>query len=428
MLGRSTPYARRSPARCCSRRPRSPRSPHRRRPIRCRRRPSRSATASSAARAPARTPPSTDRNGVAQGFPGWSAPNSNAVLLPPLGERLDPGGALPGISTRFNLACSGGQPPDIAAASSARPAGRTVAAQLDQLRAVAQTHDIDLVLVGLGSNNSSVHLRRRRGRVRQPVHRRRLDRLVGVLGLLRQLGHRCRAQRAPCTDADLATAAAAVAPPAPRPPPRCARCSTCSTRSTPTASTRSCFQDYTNPLPPTLAEQYRTEDGRDDNRDKFRALGAERYAAGCPVDRACLAPAHRFCQNLGGLVAGVASTAEGGAPVGRRPHLPQRAARLRRRPALRDRPAARAARWPPRCGVHGRPDRRPRHQLLAATTSSPSSAITNTCESYFQTCQESWHPNAAGHQVLGQLPLRRGRTGGARRHLRATSTGGLLVQ
>lgn len=28
--------------------------------------------------------------------------------------------------------------------------------------------------------------------------------------------------------------------------------------------------------------------------------------------------------------------------------------------------------------------------------------IANTCVSYFQTCQESWHPNAAGHQVLGQ--------------------------
>ena len=28
--------------------------------------------------------------------------------------------------------------------------------------------------------------------------------------------------------------------------------------------------------------------------------------------------------------------------------------------------------------------------------------IANTCVTYFQTCQESWHPNAAGHAVLGQ--------------------------
>ena len=43
----------------------------------------------------------------------------------------------------------------MASASASRAKGRNVTSQLDQLRAVAQTHDIDLVLVGLGSNNSS---------------------------------------------------------------------------------------------------------------------------------------------------------------------------------------------------------------------------------------------------------------------------------
>ena len=28
--------------------------------------------------------------------------------------------------------------------------------------------------------------------------------------------------------------------------------------------------------------------------------------------------------------------------------------------------------------------------------------VTDTCSDYYQTCQESWHPSAAGHQVLGQ--------------------------
>ena len=28
--------------------------------------------------------------------------------------------------------------------------------------------------------------------------------------------------------------------------------------------------------------------------------------------------------------------------------------------------------------------------------------VTDTCSDYYQTCQESWHPNAAGQQVLGQ--------------------------
>jgi hypothetical protein len=61
---------------------------------------------------------------------------------------------LPGIQARFDLACSGGQPHDFAHPSQERPRGRAVAAQLDELRAVALTHDIDFVLVGLGSNNS----------------------------------------------------------------------------------------------------------------------------------------------------------------------------------------------------------------------------------------------------------------------------------
>jgi hypothetical protein len=28
--------------------------------------------------------------------------------------------------------------------------------------------------------------------------------------------------------------------------------------------------------------------------------------------------------------------------------------------------------------------------------------IASSCVSYFQTCQESWHPNANGHAVLGR--------------------------
>ncbi|HTF11299.1 MAG TPA: hypothetical protein VK659_24300, partial [Asanoa sp.] len=98
--------------------------------------------------------PVTDLGGVAQAFPGWSAPNSNAFFCHRSANASIQRAALPGIAARFNLACSGGQPHDIAAASSSRTNGRTVAAQLDQLRAVSQTHDIDLVLVGLGSNNS----------------------------------------------------------------------------------------------------------------------------------------------------------------------------------------------------------------------------------------------------------------------------------
>ena len=103
--------------------------------------------------------------------------------------------ALPGISQRVNLACSGAQPADMASPSSARPAGRTVAAQIEQLRAVARTGDIDLVLLGLGSNNSQFTFggvaAECAGRFVADVHR-----LLEVWIHFTQLGDRGRAQRA----------------------------------------------------------------------------------------------------------------------------------------------------------------------------------------------------------------------------------------
>ncbi len=159
------------------------------------------------------------------------------------------------------------------------------------------------------------------------------------------------------------------------------------------------LQDYTNPLPQAYAEQYRTEDGRDDTRDKYRALVDERYAAGCPVDIAALAPAHRFSQNLGGLVSGVASTLKAERPSADITYLNvQRAfdgARLCEVPGSPGNALATPLRvMDGPSGVH-------------VTSFTPYDKfdikrVTDTCQSYYQTCQESWHPNAAGQQVLGQ--------------------------
>ena len=52
--------------------------------------------------------------------------------------------------------------------------------------------------------------------------------------------------------------------------------------------------------------------------------------------------------------------------------------------------------------------------------------IANTCVSYFQTCQESWHPNAAGHTVLGQC-LTGAVTGGHAAVNCVRSGGGVVV-
>lgn len=255
----------------------------------------------------------TDQSGVAQGFPGWAAANSNPYFCHRSANASIQVASLPGITQRVNLACSGAQPADMANASSARPAGRTVVAQVDQLRSVAQTGDIDLVLLGLGSNNSQFTFG---GVAAECAGRFVADGYTGwwevwihfvnwVTG--EELNERA------CSDADFATAAQLDA----------ARAETAAAvrqvldvldEVDADGDHRVVLQDYTNPLPQAYAEQYRTESGRSDTRDKYRALVDERYAAGCPADIASLAPAHRFSQNLGGLVAGVASTLQAERP------------------------------------------------------------------------------------------------------------------
>ncbi|MEV4760691.1 hypothetical protein AB0J86_37090 [Micromonospora sp. NPDC049559] len=337
--------------------------------------------------------PVVDVNGVAQSFPGWSAPNSNAFFCHRSANASLHQANLPGIQARFNLACSGGQPHDLANASASRANGRTVAAQLDQLRSVAQTHDIDLVLVGLGSNNSSFTF----GDVASECANRFIaDAWTGWWEFWAYLGG--PVEQSPCGDADLATSAEFAA----------------ATTETTTAvrqllttldqidadgQHRVVFQDYTNPLPADLDPNFHSEDGRDDTRDKFRALGAERYAAGCPIHRGSLAAGRTFSAGLGTLVQSVHAAMSAEFPADDLVYLNvQRAfdgARLCERP---DSPT----------GALATPIRLQDGPSGVFVTSLSGydkldiQRIANACVSYFQTCQESWHPNVAGHAVLGR--------------------------
>ena len=215
------------------------------------------------------------------------------------------------------------------------------------MRAVAQTHDIDLVLIGLGSNNSSFTF----GNVAEKCANRFIaDAWTGWWEFWAYLGG--PVEQKPCTDADLATAAQISAATAE---------TTAAVRQLLTTldqidadgQHRVVFQDYTNPLPLDVNPTFYEEDGRDDTRDKFRDLGAERYAAGCPIHRASLAPGHRFSQGLGTMVK-LHPGHSGRRVPRRRPGLPQRAAGLRRRPALRvdDQPDRRAGHPDPAAGRH----------------------------------------------------------------------------
>ncbi|MEQ4304068.1 hypothetical protein ABNF97_22245 [Plantactinospora sp. B6F1] len=337
--------------------------------------------------------PVVDVNGTPQSFPGWSAPNSNAFFCHRSANASLHQANLPGISARFNLACSGGQPYDIANASASRAKGRTVAAQLDQLRAVAQTHDIDLVLLGLGSNNSSFTF----GDVASDCANRFIaDAWTGWWEFWAYLGG--PVEQSPCAGDDLGTQAEFAAATAE---------TTSAVRQLLTTldqvdadgQHRIVFQDYTNPLPFDFESRFHEEDNRNDSRDKFRALGAERYAAGCPVHRASLAAGHLFSANLGTLVRSVHGTMRAEFPGDDLVYLNvQRAFDGARLCETGSSPTGALA-TPIRLqdGPTGVPV-----TSLSGYDKIAIQRIANACVTYFQTCQESWHPNAAGHAVLGR--------------------------
>ncbi|MDO9455197.1 hypothetical protein [Nocardioides sp.] len=339
-----------------------------------------------------------DQAGITQGFPGWDAANANAYFCHRSPQASIAVADLPGIAERVNIACSGAQPQDMASPSSARAGGRTVAAQIDQLRQVATTHDIDLVLIGLGSNNAHFTF----GTVAAECAGRFVgDGYTGWwevwIDLLNWING-TELDEDPCTDANLAgpeqfSAAQADTTAALR------QVVDVLAEIDPDGEHRIVLQDYTNPLPEAYAADYLEEDGRDDERDKYRALVDERYAAGCPIDVASLAPAHRFSQGLGAMVAGAADTLRAERPGLDLTYLSVQhafdGARL-----CEDAGSPTGTLATPLRVMDG-----PTGVKVESFTPFDKldiKRVTDTCSDHYQTCQESWHPSAAGHQALGQ--------------------------
>jgi hypothetical protein len=345
--------------------------------------------------------PVVDVNGIAQGFPGWAAPNDNAFFCHRSANASLLVAPLSGIDARFNLACSGGQPHDFGNDSIDRDKGRTVEAQIDQLRAIAQTNDIDIVLVGLGSNNSSFTFG---DAAAECAGRFVADGYIGWwefwVPIINWITG-ATSPEAPCTANDLATAQELAA----------AQAET-------TAAVRSLLQvldeidldgqhrvvlqDYTNPLPLDYDRTFHTESGRSDTRDKFRDLVRERYAAGCPAHRASLGPAHQFSRGLGTLVQGVHATLRAEFPNDELVYLNvQRAFDGARLCENTTSPAGALATPVRLMDVAGGAPTGVHLTSINGTDKLDISRIQNACSDFFQTCQESWHPNAAGHAVLG---------------------------
>ena len=337
--------------------------------------------------------PVADAEGNLQDFPGWSAPNNNAFFCHRSASASVRQAALPGIQARLNLACSGGRPHDLVSAGSDRPKGRTVAAQLDQMRAVAQTHDIDLVLVGLGSNNSAFTF----GDVATKcAYRFIADAWTGWWEFWAYLGGPI--EQRPCTAEELAgTAALAAATDETVAAVR--QLITTLDQVDQDGQHRVVFQDYTNPLPIDLDPAFHQADGRDDSRDKFRALGAKRYAGGCPAHRASLAAGHIFSQSLGSLVQDVHEAMSAEFPAADLVYLNVqeafRGGRLCESPSSPSGTLVTPIRL----------QKEPNGEFVTGLSGYDKIDIqnlANTCLTHFQTCQESWHPNAAGYAVLGR--------------------------
>jgi lysophospholipase L1-like esterase len=334
----------------------------------------------------------TDTAGVAQDFPGMAADNSNAYFCHRSARASLHQASLPGIQARFNLACSGGQPHDIANPSSARPNGRTVDSQLAQLRTVAKTHDIDVVLIGLGSNNSHYTF----GKIASTcIERFIADAWIAKLEFW--FGKKRHPQE-PCKKEELITDATANA----------AHIETGDALHQILKTLREVdadgkhrivLQDYINPLPEELHSRYHEEDNRSDTREKFRALGAERYAAGCPVHRASLLPGDYVANVLGFSASQNALRMRQEFPGADVVYLNVRRAFDGARLCENDNSPTGTLVTPMRMQAYIDGTQ---VADIGGWNKIDIQRATKLCKEYYHTCQESWHPNADGHAVLGR--------------------------
>jgi hypothetical protein len=158
------------------------------------------------------------------------------------------------------------------------------------------------------------------------------------------------------------------------------------------------FQDYVNPMPKEFDRKFHDERGRRDTRDKFRSLARERYAAGCPVHRSMLPLAHDMSERLGGMIGNVHDRMLREYPGADLVYLNvQQAFDGARLCETADSPAN-ALHTPTRAVTSS-------DGHVQETLDGNKHAVKrlfDNCTDHFQRCQESWHPNAAGHAILGQ--------------------------
>ena len=349
----------------------------------------------------------TDQNGVAQGFPGWSAPNSNPYFCHRSANASIQVASLPGITKRVNLACSGAQPADMATRVQ-RPPGRSHGRRPDRPAAHGRADQ-----------------RHRPGPARPRAPTTASSPSAGSppsapaasSPTATPAGGRSGSTSSTGSPAPSSTSGRAPTPTSRRRP------SSSAARAETTAAVRQVLdvldqvdadgvhqvvlQDYTNPLPPALAEQYRTEDGRE--RHPRQVPRARRREVRRRLPRR---PRPRSPRPTGSARTSAASS----------PASPSTLKAERPTADITYLNVQRAFDGARLCEVPGSPGNSLATPLrvmdgpsgVHVTSFTPYDKfdikrVTDTCQSYYQTCQESWHPNAAGHRVLGQCLRRCGR-------------------
>lgn len=357
--------------------------------------------------------PVRGRDSDMHGFPGWTVPNGDPYFCHRSANASIFRAQLDGIDQRFDIACSGGRPVDWAHMSSERARGRNVDSQKQQLLNVTTTNDIDLLLIGLGSNNSTFTFGDYAGVCATQFIS---DAWFGELAFLTQFlkwlktGDGSLPATFSCDDSGFADDGQLAR--AGDETYGALRDIVLTLREhDPDRQHRIVLQDYTNPLPLELHPNYHTEasanrgfewwetDERDDQRDKFRGLGSERYEGGCPIHRESLAPSHRFSERLGAMVARNADRLRAEFPDEQIVYLNVQKAFDGRRLCETSAPVSQSLATPIRVMSH--PDGGFRTNL-DGLNKGHLQEFTETCGDYYQTCQEGWHPNAEGHGVLGK--------------------------
>lgn len=332
-----------------------------------------------------------------QSFPGWTAYDREAYFCHRSSNASIQVADLDGIDDRFNIACSGAAPADFANPAHIRgciddpgkQCGRNVASQISQLEDIATTHDIELILIGVGSNNSAFTFG---GSAGDCAGRFLADGYFDVAAFVDAI------QVDPCTQAGLASASDLANGTAEA---TMAVLAVIDALEGIDDDYRIVLQDYTNPLPEQLHSTFNSEGGKTDTANLYRPLVRERYAAGCPIHVASLAPAHWFSGALGTMVDDVRDAV---AQV----HPDADIVRLNVQDAFDGDRLCEKAGSPN--GAMAVPmwlhdDRDLGEPVTSLTGWGQLEVLSNllpSCKDHFQTCQEAWHPSAAGHEVLGE--------------------------